>query len=119
MNFKVEWETAELDAFLEALEAGIPDTIGKILVDVGEATFSWSQNIVPVVTSNLKKSGWRARTDVMEFQMGYSAPYAAYVEWGTSKMAPRRFLRIAWIIVRSRVKMIAKATLERMIAEAK
>jgi HK97 gp10 family phage protein len=55
----------------------------------------------------------------MEFTIRYAAPYAAFVEFGTRYMAPRAYLRKSWAIVRGKARAIAKATLERMIREAK
>jgi len=119
VTIEVEWDTKDVEIFLSNLEAGIPDAIGEVLISLGEATFSWSQDIVHVVTGNLKKSGGRARTAQMEFTIFYTSPYAGYVEWGTSKMSPKPYLRPAWAIVRGKARAIAKAALERVIREAK
>jgi hypothetical protein len=42
----------------------------------------------PVVTGALKK-GWVTAQKQTGFELSNVEPYAAYVEWGTEKMAPR------------------------------
>jgi len=58
-----------------------------------------ARHLVPVRTGFLQRTIYWQPTGLMEFVFGAAAPYAAYVEYGTSRMAARPFLRPAVISV--------------------
>ena len=115
---EVRVETEELKKFLSNLHDGIPTLMQRINRAVGQVVFTFSQMWCPVKTGTLKKSGY-AREEGQDFAIGYTAPYAPYVEWGTSKMCPRSYLRTAWIMAKGNMQGIVKRTIARYIEEAK
>ena len=115
---EVRVETAELKKFLTNLHDGIPTLMQRINRAVGQVVFTFSQMWCPVRKGTLKKSGY-AREEGQDFAIGYTAPYAKYVEWGTSKMRPRSYLRTAWIMTKGNMQPIVKRTIARYIEEAK
>ncbi|MGI5155822.1 HK97-gp10 family putative phage morphogenesis protein [Microbispora sp. CA-102843] len=67
--------------------------VARVVRSTGERTVAGAQAIVPVRTGNLKNSiGVDFDPDGLGFEAGPTASYAPYVEWGTSRMAPRAFL---------------------------
>jgi HK97 gp10 family phage protein len=115
---EVRVETAELKKFLTNLQEGIPTLMQRINAAVGQVVFTFSQMWCPVRTGMLKKSGY-AREEGQDFAIGYTAPYAPYVEWGTKHMRPRSFLRTAWIMTKGNMSGIVKRVITRYIEEAK
>jgi len=115
---EVRVESEELKKFLTNLHDGIPTLMRRINKAVGQVVFTFSQMWCPVQTGTLKKSGY-AREEGQDFVVGYTAPYAKYVEWGTSKMRPRSFLRTAWIMTRGNTAGIVKRVITRYIDEAR
>lgn len=75
-----------LIAFVEAESRSVPKRVAdRILVDAKKNS--------PVVTGALRASGTTASIDAGKTaEVRFGAPYAAYVEYGTYKMAPRFFL---------------------------
>ena len=115
---EVRVESEELKKFLTNLHDGIPTLIGRINRAVGQVVFTFSQMWCPVRKGTLKKSGY-ARQEGQDFAIGYTAPYAPYVEWGTSKMRPRSYLRTAWIMTKGNMSGIVKRVIAQYIEEAK
>ena len=66
----------------------------KASMAMASVVFSDSQQNVPVVTSRLKSSGLVVQVG-QSAELRYMADYAAYVEFGTSKMAARGYVRRA------------------------
>jgi len=58
-----------------------------------------ARRLVRVRTGLLRQSIYWESTDLMRFVFGAAAPYAKYVEYGTSRMAARPFLRPAMTTV--------------------
>jgi len=58
-----------------------------------------ARDLVRVRTGFLRQSIYWRPTDLMRFVFGAYAPYARYVEYGTSRMAARPFLRPAMSMV--------------------
>ena len=89
-----------LEKALKALEAA-PETLRQIgaqeLSDGADRIVALARQIVPVKTGRLQQS-----IDVKELKpseltvtVGASAPYAGFVEYGTSRMAERPYMRPA------------------------
>ena len=76
----------ELIAFVEAESRSVPKRVAdKILVSAKENA--------PVVTGTLRGSGTTRSVEAGKTaEVTFGAPYAAYVEYGTYKMAGRFFL---------------------------
>lgn len=80
--------TAQLDAIGLAFK---PEDI----VPGAEVIFAASQDLCPVDTGFLRDSGY-VQIRSGDVEIGYSAPYASFVEFGTYKMAAQPFLRPAF-----------------------
>jgi len=70
--------------------------IANRLDDVGQLIEDRAKEIVPVITGNLQKSIYHT-TDKQNLilEIGAKAPYAADIEFGTSKREPKPYLRPA------------------------
>ena len=60
-----------------------------------------AKHIVPVRTGNLRDSIFTKEIAQMSFIIGADAPYAGFVEYGTSRMMARPFLRPAMLMYES------------------
>lgn len=83
---------AKLTAQLDAI--GLSFTPEDI-VPGAEVIFAASQDLCPVDTGFLKASGF-VQIRSGDVEIGYDAPYASFVEFGTYKMAAQPFLRPAF-----------------------
>jgi len=140
MQLEAELDLSEVDRLLDGLESSLPQLQMKIGKQVRHATFAESQNRCPVKKGILKKSGYE-RVEGRNHIIGYTAPYASHVEFGTRPhiivpknkrflhwtvsgksffakkvnhpgTPPRNYLRGAWAAIRPRVPKIAKAVIE-------
>lgn len=73
------------------LAAKLPDEADKIIEDRAEEIFAVSQQIVPVDTGTLQRSGSHTHTK-LKSEVGYNTPYAVFVHDGTSRQAPQPYL---------------------------
>jgi HK97 gp10 family phage protein len=115
---EIRVESEDLKRFLANLEGGIPNLLRRVNRKVGQVIFTFSQMWCPVKTGFLKKSGY-AREEGDDFVVGYTAPYGPYVEWGTSRMAPRSFLRTAWIMTKGNLSSIVRPVIQQYVEESK
>ena len=143
MQLEAELDLSEVDRLLDGLESSLPQLQMKIGKQVRHAVFSKSQDLCPVADfkgGTLKKSGYE-RVEGRNHIIGYTAPYASHVEFGTRPhiivpknkrflhwkvsgksifakkvnhpgTPPRNYLRGAWAAIRPRVPKIAKAVIE-------
>jgi hypothetical protein len=149
MSLEVSFDDVKIDKLLRGLEADVPMIINDCLAELGEATFSLSQQrgYVPVRKGTLKKSGYR-RKEGKNFVLGYAAPYAAPQEYGSRPhiIKPRKkkflhwsdgsgehfakevhhpgnrpvgYIRRSWLVVQSKAPAICKPVIERHIAKAR
>lgn len=116
MTLEVRIEMGDAMKALKGLRADVPRILADCCEELGEATFTTSQDLCPVRKGTLKKSGYRKAYGKGAFIVGYAAPYAAFVEYGTTKMRPRAYLRGAWGIVRGKAHKLTKAVIERHLA---
>ncbi len=76
-----------------------------------------ARHIVPFRTGFLKRSIYWKPIGLMRFLFGAAAPYAKHVEYGTSKMKARPFLRPAvstvWRVMMDEVAVKIRELLER------
>ena len=148
MQLEAELDMTEVEQMLTGLESSMPELVRKIQKSVGEAAFSRSQDLCPVAVEHggtLKRSGYR-RPQGQNFIIGYTAPYAAHVEFGTRPHVivpirkkflhwtvggkhrfakkvqhpgtqPQSYLRAAWNQIKPRVPNIARGVIERHLEE--
>lgn len=91
MAAQVTYES-HLDEFLDAL----PEQVEQALIAIGLTAETYAKQECPVDTGRLRNSITH-EVDMNEQAaiIGSNVEYAAYVELGTSKMAPRPYLRPA------------------------
>lgn len=89
------FDFSELDRLASDLVSGAATVERRAETDVldpaADELFAKSQASVPVDTGRLKSSG-EIDESAGAREVGYTAPYAAYVEFGTYKDAPQPFL---------------------------
>lgn len=86
-----------LDIALERLRAAaakVPAEADRVIEDGAENIFWLSQNLVPVDTGTLQRSGSHNHS-FLRSVVGYNTPYAIFVEEGTFKMMAQPYLRPA------------------------
>lgn len=83
---------AKLMAQLDAV--GLQFTVQDLLPGA-TVIFAASQDLCPVDTGFLKASGF-IQISGDDVEIGYDAPYASFVEFGTYKMAAQPYLRPAF-----------------------
>jgi HK97 gp10 family phage protein len=87
-----------IDTGMRRIMSRLTEFAEKIPVDAlmagAEVVYQRSQELVPVDTGFLKKSGF-IQQQGDDVQVGYDADYASFVEFGTSKMAAQPYLRPA------------------------
>lgn len=83
---------ARLQAQLDAV--GLQFTTQDLMAGA-QVIFDASQDLCPVDTGFLKASG-SIRDTGDDVEIGYEAPYASFVEFGTYKMAAQPYLRPAF-----------------------
>lgn len=66
----------------------------KFIDKVGDRVSQVAKNLVPVATGNLRESIHKEKIE-RGVKVGSELNYAGYVELGTTKMAPRSYLRRA------------------------
>lgn len=107
MAVTVTLNTKGLDALLAG---GFDAAVEVAVVQVATAVYNESQTHVPVRTGYLKASGAvEPAENRFSRYIHYSAPYAAYLEFGTRYMTPRAYLMPALEVVRSRGEDMQRA----------
>jgi len=76
------------ETFPDALDKGVVEAVQT----VSERMLDTANRLVPVRTGFLKSSIVLEETGKWTFRLIARAPYASYVEWGTSRMAARLFM---------------------------
>jgi HK97 gp10 family phage protein len=85
---------ASAKRIMERLRGFADDIPVDALLAGAQVVYDRSQELCPVDTGFLKKSGF-VQVQGDDVQIGYDADYASYVEFGTSKMEAQPFLRPA------------------------
>jgi HK97 gp10 family phage protein len=107
------------------LEGATPAIMQAALMKTGADVLAVSQQLVPVDTSSLKKSGGVVPVTSTLIHVGYGGPgkyyanrepakYAAYVEYGTSQHGPQPFLRPAFTQARETMEKHVKDEIEKL-----
>lgn len=82
---------AELQNKMERLDSTLKRKVQQQLTDLARSIKETAQRIVPVRTGFLRSTIFAEIRD-WTTKVGASAPYAAFVEFGTRRMRGRRFL---------------------------
>ena len=106
MGFKLDIDDNSAD-FLQAL----PQSKIKALEAIGLAAEGYAKLKCPVDTGRLRNSITHATQDDVEY-IGTNVEYAAYVEFGTSKMGARPYIKPAATEHSDEYKQLAKAMLQ-------
>lgn len=81
-----------LIAKMRAAQRAIGSGAGDICARAAEAAAGAAREYVPVDTGALKSGIASVRTGALSASATASAPHAAYVEYGTSRMAPQSYM---------------------------
>jgi HK97 gp10 family phage protein len=95
MSLQISVNLPNLEALAEALDnvsQGLGSAVTTALMNVGNTMLMTAQTIVPVRTGYLKSTLALQQISQFQIRLIAAAPYAAYVEFGTRRMAPRLFL---------------------------
>lgn len=80
---------------LEKLGEDAVKHVEKVLAAAAEECMSRARENAPVRTGRLRESIAVSRQDKLAYVVEASAPYAGYVEFGTSRQRPRRYMQTA------------------------
>ena len=98
---------------LERKAKGLEKAVGEGFAEAGEMIVSTAREIAPVRTGALRNSIYYA-LEPWRLVVGAAVHYAAFVEYGTRKMAPRPYLRPAvWSHLNDLINSLRKAILSR------
>ena len=96
MSAVVTVEVKYAEELVKNLHETFPDAVDKGVVEaistVSQRMLDTANRLVPVRTGFLKSSIVLEETGKWMFRLVARAPYASYVEWGTSRMAARLFM---------------------------
>ena len=117
--FKVTFKGApEAVAFLTKASPALREAVKKSLKQAAILVKADAIYRVPVRTGVLRKSiSYRVNSDEMGFTVGASAPYAAYIEYGTRYMRAQPFIRPSFISVMTNLKSAVSSEIETEIAK--
>ena len=94
MSVELEVHVEGLDDLrrkIETLSPALKSQIHDVLVEEGETLKNTAQSFAPRRTGHLESSIF-AKVEEWTLKVGATAPYAAFVEFGTRFIQPRRFL---------------------------
>lgn len=86
-------------AAMAALPKQVEDAVAKTALDLQADAVQRA----PYRTGNLRASGYARPAGAMTWMVGFSAPYALFVELGTYKMRAQPYLIPAWVAGRFRL----------------
>jgi len=81
--------------FESKLNAFTKTQVDAYLDKISTQAVSEAKLLSPVKTGNLRESIHKIKVAIGEYMVGSPANYAAFVELGTRKMAPRSYIRLA------------------------
>jgi len=116
MEFQFEGQ-GEFQLKMESIDASVKARVQQRLEEFAEAIKETAQRMAPVRTGYLRSTIF---TEAAEWtvKVGASAPYAAYVEFGTRFMHGRRFLSQAVETHRPQLVGIVSQAVNESIVEA-
>jgi HK97 gp10 family phage protein len=95
MSVQISVTLPNLEALAEGLDnvsEGLGSAVSTALMNVGNTMLMAAQTLVPVRTGYLKSTLALEQISQFQIRLIAGAGYAAYVEFGTRRMAPRLFL---------------------------
>lgn len=92
-HLKVERIAVQMSIKLEDLTAALQKHTEKVLDDVITESKEQMKLLAPVESGELRDSIEVVPSGPFVYSIGPFAPYAPYLEFGTSKMAPQPFVR--------------------------
>lgn len=118
MSIEVEVKgSEEIARLLERLPLKILKKVDEKLGEGAEAVAEKAREIVPVRTGYLRSTIAAVRISLLNWKVQASAFYAKFVEYGTSRMAPRSFLRTSLILTRNLVTSLVRQGLAEAVEE--
>lgn len=81
-DITIKTNLQNVETHLRAFQRLAPAMMSEVIHEFGDATFDLSQEYVPRRTNNLARSGYVDNTSPLYSRVGYTAPYAIYVERG-------------------------------------
>ncbi len=105
---RVELNTAEWSAGFESAVDKLRTKTARQLTGIGLKIQSDARRACPVDTGQLRSSivaePVREDGDRLVLRVGTNVEYAAYVEFGTSRMAPQPYMRPAFLAARRYIR---------------
>jgi len=106
-----------LRAKLVYLPDGIREEVYQTFNIICDDIVADAKGFCPVQTGRLQRSIYGYVSRDLILKVGASAPYARYVEYGTSRMAPRAFLSMALLFGFPKLVMLTAEALRRALRE--
>jgi len=106
-----------LDEILQRLPLKMRERVDARLGEGAEATAEKAREIAPVRTGYLRSTITSIRTSLLSWRVQAAAPYAKFVEYGTSRVAAKPYLRPALILTRPLVTSLIRMGLIEAIQE--
>ena len=118
MSLEIEVKgTEELMRVLEGLPLKMREKVDARLGEGAEIVAERAREIVPVRTGYLRSTIMTARRGSLQWRVLAYAFYAKFVEYGTSRMAAKPYLRPALILCRSMIVFLAKRGIAETVEE--
>ena len=123
MSARIEVDVQYARELVEALHATLPSLIGDHVADavqiVGERMLNDARQFVPVRTGFLLSTiTLEPEPGTWTFNLLARAPYAAYVEWGTSRMQAKLFMTRAVELHKDEMTQEIQNAVSRAVAES-
>ena len=103
---------------LPAVRAAVRGAAGRAAEIAAKEMAAEAQRLAPVKTGRLRESIQVRKLSETAWEVSVEAPYAAFVEYGTSRAAPRPFFRPAYEKVAARYTDLAAKELNAAIDRA-
>lgn len=114
MSFRIEMRgDSKLRRALHKASPFTVEAANQTLFFVAAAIKHQAQLYVPIRTGRLFSSIYFELIRPMTYVVGAKAPYAGYVEFGTSKMSPRPYIRPAIMAVQPNINKILREELKK------
>jgi len=120
MSIEIKIDFGDIDKLstkLMILPDGIREEVYNSFNTICDEIVADAKGICPVRTGRLQHSIYGNVSRDLILKLGATAPYARYVEYGTSRMAPRAFLSTALWSNFPRLLMLTYQALQRAARE--
>lgn len=118
MSIEVEVKgSEEIAKILEGLPLKLREKVDARLGEGAEIVAERARAIVPVRTGYLRSTIMVTRRGPLQWRVLAYAFYAKFVEYGTSRMAAKPYLRPALILCRSMIIFLAKRGIAETVEE--